>query len=98
MSTSEKEEWIETLDYVTTSIEDDVSNWALDGVEDLHDIEDDTIVRALFWSRGMKEFPIVITPCGMIKWFHPNTPRELLVQVSNSSIAACIRAMEDSEY
>ena len=97
MTKQEQKEWIYALDYVTKKIETEVSNYALDKHEDLYDEEDEWMVRALFWSRGMNDYEMVITPYGQLKWSNPKTPRHLLVQVLNASIEAVIDACDDSQ-
>lgn len=97
MNMQEQKDWIKCLNHVTAHIEEEVSNYALDKVEDLYDEDDDWMVRALFWSRGMNNYEMVLTPFGQLKWVNPKAPRGLIVQVMNASIESVMDAYEDSK-
>jgi len=74
---------IELLDHFTHVIENSISNYALDSVEDLYDEDDDMVLRALYWSRGDKTFIIVINPMGQIKTLDTKVPKDLILQIHN---------------
>jgi hypothetical protein len=97
MTKQEQKKWVESLDYLTKRMESEVSNYALEKHEDLYDEDDEWIVRALFWSRGLGDYEMVITPYGQLKWSNPKTPRHLIVQVMNASVEAVMDAYEDSQ-
>ncbi len=95
---------IELLDLFTDVIENSISNYALDRVEDLYDEDDDMILRALYWSRGDKNYIIVINPMGQIKTLDAKVPRDLMLQIHNevttliievSDMLPCVR--DDSD-
>lgn len=74
---------IDVLEEYTEILERMISNFALEKYEDLHDEENDRIVRGLFWGRGDKIYRIVICPKGAIQFFEKKTPVALITQISN---------------
>ena len=58
---------IRLLNLLEKTLEADIFNYALERTEDLFDEEEDEIVRALFWSVGVEEYCVVVTPLGSIK-------------------------------
>jgi|DEB0MinimDraft_3_1074331.scaffolds.fasta_scaffold188791_2 hypothetical protein len=77
---------IDVLDEYTESLEGMISNFALEKYENLHDEDNDRIVRALFWGRGDKTYRIVICPKGAIQYLDKKTPVSLITQISNCLI------------
>lgn len=95
MTTKEMENQIELLDLLQDQIEECISNYALDEVEDLNDEEYDQIVRTMYFSRGCKEHWIVLTPYGQIRSTSKALPNDLIVQINNASIELWFSALED---
>ena len=74
------------LDILQEQLEEVISNYALDQVEDLNDEEYDQIVRTMYFSRGNKEHWVVMTPYGQIRSSSKSTPKDLIVQIGNAAI------------
>jgi hypothetical protein len=80
------------LDHFQYMLEKEIYNYALDEVEDCCDKENDQILRGLKWSRGDKDYWIVISPLGQIRWIEKKTPKELLIQIHNVAMDIMIEA------
>ena len=80
------------LDHFQYMLEKEIYNYALDEVEDCYDEENDQILRGLKWSRGDKDYWMVISPLGQIKWIEKKTPKELLIQIHNVAMDIMIEA------
>jgi hypothetical protein len=94
MTTSEQETQSQLLDILQEHLEEFISNYALDQVEDLNDEEYDQIVRTLYFSRGNKEHWVVMTPYGQIRSSSKSTPKDLIVQIGNASIELFYASLE----
>lgn len=94
MTTSEQETQTQLLDILQEQIEEVISNYALDQVEDLSDEEYDQIVRTMYFSRGNKEHWVVMTPYGQIRSSSKSTPKDLIVQIGNASIELLYASLE----
>lgn len=94
MTTSEQETQIQLLDILQEQLEEVISNYALDQVEDLNDEEYDQIVRTIYFSRGNKEHWVVMTPYGQIRSSSKSTPRDLIVQIGNAAIELLYSSLE----
>jgi len=94
MTTSEQETQTQLLDILQEQIEEVISNYALDQVEDLNDEEYDQIVRTMYFSRGNKEHWVVMTPYGQIRSSSKSTPKDLIVQIGNASIELLYASLE----
>jgi hypothetical protein len=86
MITAEQKAYIELLDLLQQQFEICISNYALDRYEDLNDQDYEQVVRVLYFSRGVDEPWIVITPYGHIRATSKSFPLDLLVQIVNTSI------------
>jgi hypothetical protein len=82
------------LDILQEHLEEFISNYALDQVEDLNDEEYDQIVRTMYFSRGNKEHWVVMTPYGQIRSSSKSTPKDLIVQIGNASIELFYASLE----
>ncbi len=82
MTSSEQETQTQLLDILQEQLEEVISNYALDQVEDLNDEEYDQIVRTMYFSRGNKEHWVVMTPYGQIRSSSKSTPKDLIVHPS----------------
>jgi hypothetical protein len=94
MTTQEKEDQTQLLDLLQEQMEECISNYALDQVEDLNDEEYDQIVRTMYFSRGCKDHWVVLTPYGQIRSTSKTSPKDLIVQISNASIELLYSSLE----
>jgi hypothetical protein len=94
MTTSEQETQSQLLDILQEHLEEFISNYALDQVEDLNDEEYDQIVRTMYFSRGNKEHWVAMTPYGQIRSSSKSTPKDLIVQIGNASIELFYASLE----
>ena len=99
---------IRLLNLLEKTLEADIFNYALERTEDLLDEDEDEIVRALFWSVGVEEYCVVVTPLGCIKEAMKTKteegtkndgtlPSDLLLQVFNSIQLLTHRCYEPEE-
>ncbi len=94
MTTSEQETQSQLLDILQEQLEEVISNYVLDQVEDLNDEEYDQIVRTMYFSRGNKEHWVVMTPYGQIRSSSKSTPKDLIVQIGNAAIELLYASLE----
>ena len=94
MTTSEQETQSQLLDILQEHLEEFISNYALDQVEDLNDEEYDQIVRTMYFSRGNKEHWVVMTPYGQIRSSSKSTPKDLIVQIGKAAIELLYASLE----
>jgi len=94
MTSSEQETQTQLLDILQEQLEEVISNYALDQVEDLNDEEYDQIVRTMYFSRGNKEHWVVMTPYGQIRSSSKSTPKDLTVQIGNAAIELLYASLE----
>ena len=84
MTEVEKRSFVEMLDALQLTLEEEITNFSLDSIEDLNDEENDWVSRVLWFSRGVNEFFVVLTPYGVIRASHKRIPRDLLIQITNA--------------
>jgi len=94
MTSSEQETQTQLLDILQEQLEEVISNYALDQVEDLNDEEYEQIVRTMYFSRGNKEHWVVMTPYGQIRSSSKSTPKDLIVQIGNAAIELLYASLE----
>lgn len=94
MTTSEQETQTQLLDILQEQLEEVISNYSLDQVEDLEDEEYDQIVRTMYFSRGNKEHWVVMTPYGQIRSSSKSIPKDLIVQIGNAAIELLYASLE----
>lgn len=82
----DKEIYQDMLDMLTWELEKEITNYALDSQEDLLDEEEGYVSRILSWSRGTKVHRMVINPYGQFRWVEDKTPKNLLVQITNTNL------------
>ena len=90
--TTEREGDEKLLDHFQYMLEKEIYNYALDEVEDCYDEENDQLLRGMKWSRGDKDYWIVISPLGQMQWIEKKTPKELLIQIHNVAMDIMIEA------
>ena len=88
MTITEEQQQIYTdmLDMLTWKLEKEITNYALDDQEDLLDEDEGYVSRSLSWSRGTKVHRIVINPYGQFRWVEDKTPKNLLIQITNTNL------------
>ena len=85
--TAEQEQiYTDMLDMLTWKLEKEITNYALEDQEDLLDEEEGYLSRSLCWSRGTKTHRTVINPYGQFRWVEDKTPKNLLVQITNTNL------------
>ena len=94
MTTAEQETQTQLLNILQEQLEECISNYALDQIEDLNDEEYDQIVRTMYFSRGSKDHWVVLTPYGQIRSASKSSPKDLIVQISNASIELLYASLE----
>ena len=94
MTTQEKEDQTQLLDLLQEQMEESISNYALEQVEDLNDEEYDQIVRTMYFSRGCKDHWVVLTPYGQIRSASKTSPKDLIIQINNASIELWFASLE----
>lgn len=95
MTEAEKRSFVEMLDVLQATLEEEITNYSLESTEDLNDEENDWVSRVLWFSRGVNEFFVVLTPYGEIRASHKRISRELLSQIANSINGFIYRSLLD---
>ena len=72
-----------TLDWIQNSIEQHITNWDLLEIEDIFYEETDSIVRSFTFSRGQREYLVVIDPRFHIAGTSQNADTNLMTQIYN---------------
>jgi hypothetical protein len=94
MTDEDQEIHMQLLNVLQEQLEECISNYALDKVEDLADEEYDQIVRTMYFSRGNKDHWVVMTPYGQIRSSSKSTPKDLIVQIGNAAIELIYESLE----
>jgi hypothetical protein len=94
MTTAEQETQKELLNILQGQLEEFISNYALDQTEDLNDEEYDQVVRAMYFSRGDKDYWVVMTPYGQIRSASKSSPKDLIIQIGNASVELVYSSLE----
>lgn len=84
MSSEVLEKSKQFLDFLEANLEIAISDYSLDESHDLLDIELGELVRTLWFSRGMEDTFICITPDGGIKAFDPEVSMGFLANVATA--------------
>lgn len=74
---------IKTLDWVQYAIERSITNWEVLDAEDLFDETSDSVIRAFTFSRGTKEFYVMVNPRFAIPYQSKKCNLDLMTQVYN---------------
>jgi hemolysin-activating ACP:hemolysin acyltransferase len=100
MTIDEESYYKESLSHLESILESNISNYALDDSEELYDEDNDLSLRALKWSRGDKEWYVVITPFGQIRSAHKDAPHNLIIQISNTLVDVILEMLwrKEDEY
>ena len=95
MTKEEKMSYEDALDCITHMLEKKISNYALIETEDLDDKEEDIMLRAHKFSRGMNEYWVVSSPMGHIRYTERHTPKNLIVQINNIAVNMLLDCLSD---
>lgn len=96
MTQEEKMSYKDALDCITHMLEKEISNYALTEIEDLDDEEEDIMLRAHKFSRGMNEYWVVSSPMGHIRYTERDTPKNLIVQINNIAVNMLLDCVSDN--
>ena len=88
---------IELLDHLQYILEAEISNYALEDIEDCYDVDNDIILRGMKWGRGNKNHWLVISPLGHIRYTENTVPRDLVVQIHNEVMDVIVRGIARSD-
>ena len=72
-----------TLDWIQNAIERHITNWDLLEIEDIFYEETDSIVRSFTFSRGQREYLVVIGPRFHIAGISSKSDSNLMTQIYN---------------
>ena len=86
MTEEDQKIYTDMLDNLVWRYEKEIANYAIEDTEDLDDQEFSCISRRITWSRGSKEHQIVVTPYGQIRYADKDVPRNLIIQITNSTL------------
>ena len=87
MSSNDLSETESLLEFLERYLQAAITNYSLDEAYDLFDTENEELVRTLWFSRGMEDTFICLTPNGSIKAIDPDFPMELLANVATALAA-----------
>jgi hypothetical protein len=96
MTKDEQMSYKDALDCITHMLEKKISNYALIETEDLDDKEEDIMLRAHKFSRGMNEYWVVSSPMGHIRYTERHTPKNLIVQINNIAVNMLLDCLSDN--
>ena len=86
MTKEDKMIYTDMLDNLVWRYEKEIANYAIESTEDLDDETFSCISRRITWSRGSKEHQIVVTPYGQIRYADRDVPRNLIIQMTNTTL------------
>ena len=72
------------LDFLEQYLGSEITDYCLDLSHDLLDTEQGDLVRTLWFSRGMEDTFLCLTPGGWIQAMDPEMPMGLLANVANA--------------
>ena len=84
MSSEVLEESTQVLDFLEKYLGTAISDFSLDESHDLLDVDQGDLVRTLWFSRGMEDTFICVTPDGGIKAMDPEIPMKFLANVATA--------------
>ena len=84
ISDENKEEYFRVLyEY----LDSEITNFAITSNEVLYDEDEDDLLLGLIFNRGTTDYGICLEYGGLIKAYSTNTPKHLLVDISNLIIS-----------
>ena len=84
MSQEELEDSLSILNLIENWLGASIHDYSLDVSHDLLDIEEERIVRTIWFSKGLEDSFISVTPSATIAALDPEIPMLLLAQVAQS--------------
>ena len=84
MSSADLSEAESLLEFYERYLQVVVTDYSLDEAYDLLDTENGVLVRTFWFSRGMEDTFICLTPKGSIRAMDPDVPMGLLANVANA--------------
>ena len=96
MTKEEKMSYEDALDCITHMLEKEISNYSLTKTEDLYDEDEDIMLRAHQFSRGMNEYWVVSSPMGHIRYTERHAPKNLIVQINNIAVNMLLDCLSDN--
>jgi hypothetical protein len=74
------------LNLIQGILEDKITSYAIDNHQNLFDQDNQVIIRAVGFSRGLEEYQIVLTPYGSIRAWTRDTPSDLIHEIHHALI------------
>ena len=84
MSQEELEDSLSILNLIENWLGTSIHDYSLDVSHDLLDLEEERIVRTIWFSKGLEDSFISVTPSATIAALDPEIPMLLLAQVAQS--------------
>ena len=84
MSQEELEDSLSILNLIENWLGASIHDYSLDVSHDLLDLEEERIVRTIWFSKGLEDSFISVTPSATIAALDPEIPMLLLAQVAQS--------------
>ena len=75
---------LELLNYIEEYLAREITDYSLDESFDLIDTKEGDLVRGIWFSRGMEDTYICLSPLGEIKGIDEDFPKRLLTQVAKA--------------
>jgi hypothetical protein len=72
------------LNFIQDILEENISSYVIEKPENLYDQDNQEIIRKLGFSRGLKNYIMVIAPDGFIRFISPRFPSILLQEIHNT--------------
>ena len=91
-----KAETIEILDALQRAIETTISYAVIDRSENLYHEDEDDVIRAIWFSRGEREYHITFGSDGWIYSSNKNIPRQIILDTHNAISAVLYAAAGDA--
>lgn len=82
-ATKDKEENTAALNLIEARLSQGIANYAIDGSEDLFDVDSNVIVRKIDFSQGTRTYSFVVCSNGFIRMMQEKCPVQLLLDIHN---------------
>ena len=79
----DKEDNTAALNLVEARLAQGITNYAIDGSEDLFDVDSNEIVRKIDFSQGTRTYSFVVCSNGFIRMMQEKCPVQLLLDIHN---------------
>lgn len=94
MTEEETKDQNELLTEIGQIIEENIFDYEMTLYEPILDEEKDELYGRYIFNKGVKDFNILLTTDFEIKWIDKNTPRKLLMDISNILIRIALNESE----